>query len=235
MSLEEKTREFMVEGDFNRENFVKTGKIYQDIGKWAQILQKDSTNPDVMKKAGKAFYGDPHFYYQSGTSPRPRLEDTLPVLQDNRARYAKEKYSDITDGFNDGHWMGLISNLPLYKTGDKENNKLIGVLNEKRKIGEVSEDLNKIIQFLHEKSRKFDPVVQSEFAREIHNERYLKTLFGLYAKEVEIKYARAFYDEEGKLKKGLAKNLFEASLRLPKRKWKKKQTKEIKAISGKQI
>jgi hypothetical protein len=212
MSLEEKTKEFMLEGGFNRENFVKTGKIYQDMGKWLQTLEKDATNVDVMRKSGKLFQENPDFYYQSGTSPRPRIYDTLSVLQDNRANYAKEKYSEIIGGFDDEHWMGLISNLPLYKTGKKKYDEVIEVINQKRQMDEVMENPEKMTNFLYKKAQKFDSITQAEFRREIYNERYLKTLFGVYKRETEIKYMKALFEEDGGIKKGLAKSVFEASL-----------------------
>jgi len=212
MSLEEKTKEFMVEGDFNREKFVKTGKVYQDMGKWIQTLEKDSTNVDVMRKAGKTLQENPDFYYQSGINPRPRLEDTFSVLQDNRANYAKEKYSNIIDGFNDEHWMSLISGLPLYKTGKKEHDEIVDILNQKKRMDEAAGDPEKMTQFLFKKSKSFDPIVQAEFRREIYNERYLKTLFGLYERETQIKYMKKIFDEKGEIKKGLAKSTFETSL-----------------------
>jgi len=221
MSLEEKTKEFMLEGDFNRDKFVKTGKIYQDMGKWIQTLQKDSTNPDVMKKAGKAFYENPDFYYQSGTSPRPRLEDTYPVLQDNRARYAKEKYSNFIDGFDDNHWMNLISSLPLYKTGNKEHDEIVECLNQTKQMDEIGGDPEKMTNFLSKKAKNFDPIVQAEFRREMYNERYSRTLFGLYQRETQIKYMKSFFDEKGELKKGLAKSIFENSLRAAEREMEK--------------
>jgi hypothetical protein len=212
MTLEEKTKEYMLEGEFDRDKFVKTGKVYQDIGKWIQILEKDGTNPDVMKKAGKVLQNNPDFYYQSGTSPRPRLEDTFSVLQDNRAKYAKEKYSDIIDGFNEEHWMSLISNLPLYKTGNKEHDEIVDCLNQTKQMNEIAGDPEKMSDFISKKARKFDPIVQAEFRREMYNERYLKTLFGLYHKEAQIAFSKKFYGENGELNKGLAKSVFENSL-----------------------
>ncbi len=212
MSLEQRTKDFMLEGDFDRDKFVKTGKVYQDIGKWIQTIQKDSTNPDVMKKAGKTFYDNPSFYYQSGTNPRPRLEDTFSVLQDNRAEYAKEKYSKITEGFEDKQWLELVSSLPLYKNGDKSHDEIVDAINEKRQVDEASSDPEKIIQFLSNKSKKFDDILRLEFQREVYNERYLKTLFGIYQRETSAKIGKMLYDENGDLKKGLAKKIFENSL-----------------------
>jgi len=213
MSLEQKTKEFILEGGFNRENFVKTGKAYQDMGKWLQTLEKDPSNVSVMRKAGKLFYENPDFYYQSGTSPRPRLDDTLSVLQDNRARYAKEMYSDMINGFDEENWMNLILSLPLYKTGKKEYDEVIDAIHEKRQMDEVAENPEKTTGFLYKKAQKFDSIVQAEFRREIYNERYLKTLFGIYQRETEMKYMKALFDDSGKLKKGLAKSVFEESLR----------------------
>jgi hypothetical protein len=213
MSLEQKTKEFILEGGFNRENFVKTGKAYQDMGKWLQTLEKDPSNVSVMRKAGKLFYENPDFYYQSGTSPRPRLDDTLSVLQDNRARYAKEMYSDMINGFDEENWMNLILSLPLYKTGKKEYDEVIDAIHEKRQMDEVAENPEKTTGFLYKKAQKFDSIVQAEFRREIYNERYLKTLFGIYQRETEMKYMKALFDEEGQIKKGLAKSVFEESLR----------------------
>jgi hypothetical protein len=213
MSLEQKTKEFMLEGGFNREKFVKTGKAYQDMGKWLQTLEKDPTNVDVMRKAGKLLYENPDFYYQSGTSPRPRLDDTLSVVQDNRARYAKEMYPHIINGFNEENWMNLISSLPLYKTGKKEYDDVIDAINQKRQMDEVAENPEKTTGFLYKKAQKFDSIVQAEFRREIYNERYMKTLFGIYQRESEMKYMKSLFDENGEIKKGLAKSVFEESLK----------------------
>ncbi|MFH1365286.1 MAG: hypothetical protein ABIH28_01755 [archaeon] len=217
MSLEQKTNEFMLEGEFNSENFVKTGKIYQDIGKWIQTLQKDVYNKDAFEKAGKLFVGDKDFYSPTGINPKFKLEDTFSVLTENRAKYAKERYSNMANGFSDEHWMGLISNLPLYKTGNKSHDEIVDAMIAKRKVDEASEDSNKMFEFLSKKSEGFDGPFQAEFRRERYNESYLKKLFGIYQKEAVMKYLKLLHNEDGKLKKGLAKSVFETSLKTAER------------------
>jgi len=108
--------------------------------------------------------------------------------------------------------------LPLYKTGRKEYDEVIEVINEKKQMDEVAENPEKMTNFLFKKSQKFDEVVLAEFRREMYNERYLKVRFGLYQREAEIKYMKALYDEKGKLKKDIAKSVFEEGLKVAERK-----------------
>lgn len=216
MSLEKRTEDFMPKGDFNRETFVQQGEVYQDIGKWVQTLQKDPHNKKAFENAGKLFFGDGAFYSPEGENPRFRLEDTFSKLTEGRARYAEKKYSDFTDGLTDEHWRTLILEVPLYKTGNKEHDEIIEAIEAKRNVDEVSKDPNKLRAFLLKKSEEFDEPFRKEVRRNKYNNSYLQKVFEIYQKEATINYNILVHEKDGSFKKGLAKSIFESSLKAAK-------------------
>ena len=196
---------------YDSENTIKHYEDFKDINEYLQTVQKDPENTSAWEKAGGLLRKNPNYYFNTKRSPRPDLEDALSEEYGNLARYAKNNSSTLYGKLESEDYEKLIQKVPLYKTGDKENDEFVDTINEYKKLNEAGNDSNKMNAYVQEKIRKAPRWAQISFAR--HGRTDLSTIFESYLINIDAKLKSKMYEEDGEtIKSKFLEKVFKDSL-----------------------
>ncbi len=212
-SLEYKT--INPEGDYNSQDIIQHYEDFQDINEYLQALQKDSENVNVWEKAGELLHGgNKLFYTQSKTSPRLGLEKTLSEESNKLAKYADKNSSTIFGKLEPESYAELIQKVPLYKTGNKEHDDFVELMNNYRKVTEAGQDINKMTEYVQKKVMDSDcsDGIKMELLANIYNERYIQVQFQGYMNLAKAELDEKTYDANKNVKTGFLEKIFKNSL-----------------------
>ena len=181
-----------------------------DLEKYVSTLQQDSANPDAIEKSGKFLRGDERYYFQANRSPRGDLEMNLSDQEKGLAGFARTNQTKLKSELQKEDYLELVQKLPIYKTGDKEHDDFADVLNDYKKLSEISQDENKKFQYIAEQVNNAPEWVQESFAR--HGKREYQIDFDLEIQNSRRQITSKLSDSEGTPKYTFVKKVIEDSL-----------------------
>jgi len=196
--------------DYDRVDLIQHYEGFRDMNKWLQILQKDSENTGVRENAGQLLRKNPHYYFNAKRSPRSDLEDALSEEYDHLSIYAKKHSSTLYGKLGSEDYADLILKVPLYKTGNKEHDEFVEVMDENRKLGEASGDPEKMAKYVGGKIKNFPKWAQISFMR--YGENDLKIIFQSYVNSVNARLKAIMFDEKGNVRSKFLERVFRDSL-----------------------
>ncbi|PIN77746.1 hypothetical protein COV15_01545 [Candidatus Woesearchaeota archaeon CG10_big_fil_rev_8_21_14_0_10_34_12] len=201
---------------YDRDSFVSARDNLGDLEDYVKKLTEDADNPDAMEDLGKLLYGDTNI----STSPvdlRIAGNSALSEGYDNLAKYVEKNFATFMNKLDEDDLQSLVFSLPLYLTGSEDHNRLVSMIKEIRKLGEIAENASKgdskgLTNYVMEKLKKAPDWLKSSVGRFIESEKTISNLFGAYFREVQVEFNKAVHTEEGKVRKELLCGLIKDSL-----------------------
>lgn len=210
--------------EWNRDAIVSQGDDLGDLEKYLSVLEKDEENPTIWEKAGKLLEGDPTYFtrtvsdektgglIRSPRSPRSDLERNLTETENNISLFAKKHKSTILGKLSDEDYSSLAFNLPLYKTGNKEQDELIDALKEVNRLRSIKDNHQEIYKYILERLEKEKVSQSKKTSFSQHGAAEAHIMFEKYLKIAHGKLNEIIADKEGKVRVDLLKRTFLNSL-----------------------
>ena len=204
------------EESYNREKFVESFGEFSDLENYIQGLIKTPNNPTILSDLGALLRKKPGFY-QNMPNPagvaRTEADRAYSSGIEQIAKYVeknKEKFFNLLD---EEKILGLVTNLPLYKTGDKKHDEFIEKLNEIHIINEAEKDASKMHQYVNSKINEIP-----EWAREAYtllqgNQNYVQATFQEFKEVAQIRFQKEILTKKGKPDKAKLENIIKNSLK----------------------
>ncbi|HKZ34015.1 MAG TPA: hypothetical protein VJ142_02150 [Candidatus Nanoarchaeia archaeon] len=196
---------------YDRRKLIQHYETFRDIGQWLQTIQKDPENTGVREDAGDLLRTNPQYYFKANRSPRSDLEGALSEEHDHLGEYAREHSSTLYGKLKSEDYVGLVQRVPLYKTGNREHDEFVEVMNENRKLAEASEDPEKMAEYVGGKVKNFPKWAQISYMR--HGESDLRLIFQSYLNSANAKLRAIMLDEKRNPRSEFLKEVFEESLK----------------------
>lgn len=195
---------------YNKEDLIGHYEDLMDIQDYVQTLQKDPENTDAREDAGGLLRKNPNYYFTANRSPRSDLEKALSEGYDDFMGYAERHSSELYRELEPEDYVELVRRVPLYKTGNKEHDGFVEMMNEFRKIAEASQDPQKMAEYVGKKAKNFPTWAQISFMR--YGENDLKLIFQSYANASNARLEAIMFDKKGNLRSGFLEEVFKKSL-----------------------
>jgi hypothetical protein len=207
------------EADYDRDNFVGQFESFLDLNDYLKAVREDPENPDAKSDAGALLHGNPNFYFQTGVSARASLETAVSNSNEAIARHTKKNLGDFLGKLEGKDFVNLIMRLPLYKTGNKEYDRLIDAISDAREIRAVSEDPEKMSRYVAGKLKNAPQWLQIELSRYGNSREYMAALFQSYVIDAQRNLSQELTDKTtGEPDEKFAKKVFKESLKVAEKK-----------------
>ncbi|MBU3906697.1 MAG: hypothetical protein KKA64_00420 [Nanoarchaeota archaeon] len=204
------------EESYDRKTFVDKFGDLSDLEEYIETMQKEPNNPSVLSDLSTLLHGDDQFYSEL-TNPLSvasgEADRAYTYGIDAIAKYVKKNLNDFFGKTDEKDALKLVSNLPLYKTGNEEHDKFVKLSDEIKEISAASQDAQKMQNYTVKQIKSLPEWLQESFAYFGNRQDYASALFKEFASHTQRKFNKAVSTEEREINKNKLERIIKDSLR----------------------
>jgi len=199
---------------YDKKRFVDAMKDLSDLGGTLEKVSSENGhwNPDARKNLGTLLRDNQTFY--SGLQPDSVINDSQEAhkqYERDIQNYTITNFSTLLKKVDAETLLGLVTSiLPIDKTKDKGLNKIIELINERRKIAKATKEGDTQSYVMEKLANASEWRQRAFFGYSVGDSNYIEKTFNEYAQSVEQDFRKEVFEADKKtIKSGKLRSILE--------------------------
>jgi chemotaxis protein histidine kinase CheA len=211
---------------YDNGDFYRSMDNFKDLNDYMEKIKKDPTNPDNLRDLGKLVANDESYFFGKPTDKVFEAADILAskekdiicgVLKKGEGRdgggkvepgYVENNWDEFMDLLGRKELEQLVFQLPFFKTGEADLDRLVSLIGENKDIARMKEEGKGITEYISGKISEKPKWAQELFEKWSSGSNYLAHCFDSF-----VAYARTNLNNEMSVGKGKNRRINEGKIK----------------------